>query len=172
MLSDKQLKAIELLVTGHTVKDVSQHIGVTTATINGWKNNPEFIKELSTATDIYAKECLKSRSRAYRAISKKLTDEIIQRVDNGELKEYSIIQLLKMLEKTVATMDTDENAKKINSLTAIQNNIQINDAGLNEKLKDPDMIKKFGQFLIELDPDSIETIVEVKNKHEEKLNDE
>lgn len=47
-LTDKQLKAIDLLVAGLTDTEVAEQLGVARQTVNEWKNrNPAFIAELN-----------------------------------------------------------------------------------------------------------------------------
>jgi len=41
-LSDKQLKAIDLIATGYRLIDVSRALKITDRTLRNWRNNPEF----------------------------------------------------------------------------------------------------------------------------------
>lgn len=164
MLSPQQIKSIEYLVTGHSVRSTAKELGIGESTIRGWLKNPEYVDHLTQATDLFAKECLKYRTRAYRTISKKIVDTIIKKIDDGELENFSIDELIKMLDKTITAATNDENPKKnIQALTAIQNNIQIN-ANIQKKLEDKDFVKKFGEFLMEFKPYELEEIVDAGSK--------
>jgi len=164
MVSEEQLKIVEYLATGHTIPQASLEVGVSPETVRGWlKNNPEVVKELSTATDVFQRECLKSRSRAYRQMTKQITDSILLKMEDGDLKTYSVDDLIKMLNKTVATMKEDENSSKSNNLIGNQTNIQIN-ATIQDKLNDKNFASKFGDLLLDLDPEDIQNVVEAKQK--------
>jgi predicted transcriptional regulator len=164
MVTPEQLKVVEYLATGHTIPQAAEEVGVAPETIRGWlKNNPEVVTELSTATDVFQKECLKSRSRAYRQMTKQITDEILNKMSTGALESYTIDDLIKMLNKTVSTMKEDENVSKGNNLIGQQTNIQIN-ANIQSKLQDKDFASKFGDLLMDIDPNDIQNVVEAKQK--------
>jgi len=170
MLGPEQIKAIELLVTGHTINEVSREVGVTAQTVRNWmNNNSEFVQELSRATDIWAKECVKSRSRAYRALNKKILDTIEVKLEKGELENLDIETLIKLLNKTVTIMRTDEDVKKMPH-TAIQNNFQINTT-IQDKLQGKEFVaEKFSEFLCSnISSDDIEEIALAKQKLEESI---
>lgn len=169
MLGPEQIKAIELLVTGHTISEVSREVGVTAQTVRNWmKNNSEFVQELSRATDIWAKECIKSRSRAYRTLNKKILDAIAVKLEEGELEELDLESLVKLLNKTVTIMRTDEDVKKMPH-TAIQNNFQINTT-IQDKLQGKEFAEKFSEFLCSnISSDDIEEIALAKQKLEESI---
>ena len=44
VLADKQLKAIELMLQGMSVTDISKYIGVSRQSVSAWKNNNELFK--------------------------------------------------------------------------------------------------------------------------------
>lgn len=166
MISIEQLKLVEYLATGHTISESAVLIGVNPNTARGWlRNDPDVVLELSRATDMFAKECLKGRSRAYRVITKKITDTILDKIEEDKLKAYEIDELIKMLDKSVISMNNDESPKKLTNLTAIQNNIQIN-ATIEHKLQEEQFVKKFAELLDEFTPEDLENVVEAKAKAE------
>jgi predicted transcriptional regulator len=171
MLSAEQIKSIEYLVTGHSVSQTARELGISQGTIRNWlKSDPEYVKQLTEATDLFARECLKYRTRAYRVISKKIVDTIIKKVENGELENFEVDELIKMLDKTITAASNDENPKKnISSLTAIQNNIQIN-ANLQKKLENKEFVEKFGEFLNNMSSNELEQIVDANLKAQEQQN--
>jgi predicted transcriptional regulator len=146
MLSVEQYKAIELLVTGHTVNEAAREVEVTAQTVRSWmRTNAEFIEELSRATDTFSKECIKSRSRAYRTLNKQILDKIFNKIEENQLDDLDIETLIGLLNKTVTIMRTDEDVKKMPT-TAIQNNIQINN-DIKSKMEQEEFARKFGEFL-------------------------
>ncbi len=169
MLGAEQIKAIELLVTGHTVNEVSREVEVTAQTVRNWmKNNSEFVQELSRATDIWSKECIKSRSRAYRTLNKKILDAIVVKLEEGKLEDLDIESLVKLLNRTVTIMRTDEDIKKMPH-TAIQNNFQINNS-IQDKLQGKEFAEKFSEFLCSnVSSDDIEEIAQAKQKLEKSI---
>lgn len=164
MLSPEQYKTIELLVTGHTINEAARDVEVTAQTVRSWmRNNAEFIEELSRATDTFSKECIKSRSRAYRTLNKKILDEIFTKVEENKLESLDIETLIGLLNKTVTIMRTDEDVKKMPT-TAIQNNIQINN-DTKSKMEQAEFARKFGEFLSSnMSVDDLEEIAEAKQK--------
>lgn len=165
MLSVEQIKTVEYLATGHTIPETADELKLTPQTVRNWlKTNSEVVQELSRATDTFAKECLKSRSRSYRVIAKKITDKILEKIEKGDLDDYGIDDLIKMLDKSISAMNNDEAAKKP-SLTAIQNNLNIN-ATIKDKMKQKQFVDKFSNLLEEFQPEDIQDIVEAKIKDE------
>lgn len=167
MVSEEQLKAVEYLATGYTIPQTASEINVEAQTIRGWlKNNVEVVQELANATDTFQKACLKGRSRAYRQITKGITDKILEKMEADGLKDYTIDDLIKMLNKSVITMREDENVTK-NPGIGIQNNIQINN-NVTKKLQDAEFVSRFGDLLTDMDPEDIQSVVESKNKADER----
>lgn len=165
MLSISQYKSIELLATGHSVAEAAREIEVTAQTVHGWmKNDSEYIQELSRATDTFAKEVVKTRSRTYRQINKKILDKLAEKIETSpDLDNMSIQDLAKLLEKTVGVMRTDEDVKKMPT-TAIQNNIQIN-ADLQNKVQQKEFAREFGALLSKnMTADDIEGIAQASEK--------
>ncbi len=164
MLSPEQYKVIEFLVTGHTINESAREVEVTAQTVRAWmRNNVEFIEELSRATDTFSKECIKSRSRAYRTLNKKILDEIFTKVEENKLKNLDIETLIGLLNKTVTIMRTDEDVKKMPT-TAIQNNIQINN-DTKSKMEQAEFARKFGEFLSSnMSVDDLDEIAQAKQK--------
>lgn len=164
MLSPEQYKVIEFLVTGHTINESAREVEVTAQTVRSWmRNNAEFIEELSRATDTFSKECIKSRSRAYRALNKQILDKIFEKIEQNQLDFLNIETLIGLLNKTVSIMRTDEDVKKMPT-TAIQNNIQINN-DTKSKMEKKDFARKFGEFLSSnMSVDDLEEIAQAKQK--------
>ena len=163
MLAIEQMKFIEYIVTGHTVPESAQEVGIAVSTARNWLKQPDVLQELSRATDIFAKEVLKARSRSYRVIQKKILDKIMEKIDNDELDNYSVDDLIKMLDKSVLTARNDEDPKKIPAVAIQQNTININ-GNLEQKFKDKEFISKFSELLIDMDPADIEDIAQAKEK--------
>lgn len=164
MLSVSQYKAVELLATGHSVAESAREVEVTSQTVYGWMKDSEFVLELSKATDTFAKEVVKSRSRAYRQINKKILDTLLNKLETGnDIDNMTIPELMRMLEKSVGVMRNDEDVKKMPT-TAIQNNIQIN-ADLNSKVQQAEFAKKFGELLSDtMTADDVENIAQASEK--------
>ena len=163
MLAIEQMKFIEYIVTGHTVPESAQEVGISVSTARNWLKQPDVLQELSRATDIFAKEVLKARSRSYRVIQKKILDKIMEKIDNDELDNYSVNDLIKMLDKSVLTARNDEDPKKVPAVAIQQNTININ-GNLEQKFKDKEFISKFSELLIDMDPADIEDIAQAKEK--------
>jgi len=163
MLAIEQMKFIEYIVTGHTVPESAQEVGISVSTARNWLKQPDVLQELSRATDIFAKEVLKARSRSYRVIQKKILDKIMEKIDNNELDNYSVDDLIKMLDKSVLTARNDEDPKKVPAVAIQQNTININ-GNLEQKFKDKEFISKFSELLIDMDPADIEDIAQAKEK--------
>lgn len=165
MLSVEQLKVVEYLATGFTIPEASKELGLNSDTVRGWlRNNPEVVKELSSATDVFQKECLKGRSRAYRIMTKQITDKILEKIENGALNDMTLDELVKMLNKTVTTMREDEDTKKLSSsITAIQQNIQVNN-NIQNQLQKREFVDKFSDLLLDIDPNDIQNVAEAKRK--------
>lgn len=164
MVTPEQLKVVEYLATGFSIPQAAKEVGVAADTVRGWlKNNPDVVTELSTATDIFQKECLKSRSRAYRQMAKGISDKILDSMSNGALDNYNVDELIKMLQKVVVTMKDDENAGKTLVGIGNQTNIQINTT-VQGKLQEEGFVRKFGELLQDLDPNDIQNVVEAKEK--------
>ena len=163
MVSELQIKFVELIATGYTIKESAEELEMSPQTCRGWLKNHEVLSELSRATDVFSKEVLKSRSRQYRLINKKILDAIIVKLDNDALDTYEIEDLIKMLDKTVSTMRNDEDSKKQFGLNLTQNNININNS-TQEKFKQKEFVDKFSELLVELDPIDIQNVVEAKNR--------
>jgi phage terminase small subunit len=163
MLAIEQMKFIEYIVTGHTVPESAQEVGIAVSTARNWLKQPDVLQELSRATDIFAKEVLKARSRSYRVIQKKILDKIMEKIDNNELDNYSVNDLIKMLDKSVLTARNDEDPKKVPAVAIQQNTININ-GNLEQKFKDKEFISKFSELLIDMDPADIEDIAQAKEK--------
>jgi len=163
MLAIEQMKFIEYIVTGHTVPESAQEVGIAVSTARNWLKQPDVLQELSRATDIFAKEVLKARSRSYRVIQKKILDKIMEKIDNNELDNYSVDDLIKMLDKSVLTARNDEDPKKVPAVAIQQNTININ-GNLEQKFKDKEFISKFSELLIDMDPADIEDIAQAKEK--------
>lgn len=163
MLAIEQMKFIEYIVTGHTVPESAQEVGIAVSTARNWLKQPDVLQELSRATDIFAKEVLKARSRSYRVIQKKILDKIMEKIDNDELDNYSVDDLIKMLDKSVLTARNDEDPKKVPAVAIQQNTININ-GNLEQKFKDKEFISKFSELLIDMDPADIEDIAQAKEK--------
>lgn len=163
MLAIEQMKFIEYIVTGHTVPESAQEVGISVSTARNWLKQPDVLQELSRATDIFAKEVLKARSRSYRVIQKKILDKIMEKIDNNELDNYSVDDLIKMLDKSVLTARNDEDPKKVPAVAIQQNTININ-GNLEQKFKDREFISKFSELLIDIDPADIENMAQAKEK--------
>lgn len=163
MLAIEQMKFIEYIVTGHTVPESAQEVGIAVSTARNWLKQPDVLQELSRATDIFAKEVLKARSRSYRVIQKKILDKIMEKIDNDELDNYSVDDLIKMLDKSVLTARNDEDPKKVPAVAIQQNTVNIN-GNLEQKFKDKEFISKFSELLIDMDPADIEDIAQAKEK--------
>jgi len=163
MLAIEQMKFIEYIVTGHTVPESAQEVGISVSTARNWLKQPDVLQELSRATDIFAKEVLKARSRSYRVIQKKILDKIMEKIDNNELDNYSVDDLIKMLDKSVLTARNDEDPKKVPAVAIQQNTININ-GNLEQKFKDREFISKFSELLIDMDPADIENMAQAKEK--------
>ena len=165
-LSVEQLKVIESLATGSTVKEASLAVGMIPATIYGWlKKNPEFVNELSVATDTFRNSYTKQRIRDYRAISKKVSEKILSKIDDGELDYMNVETLVKVLGKTVSTMKEEEAPIHGLPTSLTQNNIQIN--GMSDKLNDPAFVTKFGKLLAEMDPEDLQKVSEQEKRQQE-----
>lgn len=163
MLGVEQMKFIEYIVTGHTVPEASTEVGVVVSTARNWLKQPEVLQELSKATDIFAKEVLKARSRSYRVIQKKILDKIMLKIDENGLDSYSVDDLIKMLDKSVLTARNDEDPKKMPSI-AIQNNTINLNGNMEEKFKQKEFIDKFSELLVDMDPADIENMAQAKEK--------
>jgi uncharacterized protein YehS (DUF1456 family) len=163
MLGVEQMKFIEYIVTGHTVPEAANEVGVVVSTARNWLKQPDVLQELSKATDIFAKEVLKARSRSYRVIQKKILDKILEKVDQNGLDNYSVDDLIKMLDKSVLTARNDEDPKK-SPFVAIQNNTINVNGNLEEKFKEKSFIDKFSELLIDMDPADIENMAQAKEK--------
>jgi len=166
MLGVEQMKFIEYIVTGHTVPEAANEIGVVVSTARNWLKQPDVLQELSKATDIFAKEVLKARSRSYRVIQKKILDKIMLKIDENELDSYSVDDLIKMLDKSVLTARNDEDPKKMPSV-AIQNNTFNLNGNMEEKFKQKEFIDKFSELLVDMDPADIENMAQAKEKADE-----
>lgn len=170
MLSVEQLKFIEYVVTGHTIPESANEVGVVASTARNWLKNPEVLQELSKATEIFAKEVLKARSRSYRVIQKKILDKIIDKIDSNALDGYQVDELIKMLDKSVLTARNDEDPKKIPTFAIQNNNINLN-PNLEQKLKQKEFVEKFSELLVDMDPEDIENIVNAKEKADARANE-
>mgnify|MGYP000395087754 CR=1 FL=1 len=163
MLGVEQMKFIEYIVTGHTVPEAAQEVGVVISTARNWLKQPDVLQELSRATDIFAKEVLKARSRSYRVIQKKILDKIMEKIENDGLESYSVDDLIKMLDKSVLTARNDEDPKKVPAVAITQNTINVN-ANLEEKFKKKEFIDKFSELLVDMDPADIENMAQAKER--------
>jgi predicted transcriptional regulator len=164
MVTTEQLKVVEYLATGHSIPQAAKEVGVAADTVRGWlKNNPDVVSELSSATDIFQKECLKSRSRAYRQMAKGISDKILEKMADNALDNYNVDELVKMLNNVIKTSKDDESTGKTMLGIGNQTNIQIN-ANVQGKLNDTDFARKFGELLQGFDPDDIQNVVEAKEK--------
>lgn len=164
MVTPEQLKVVEYLATGYNIPQAAKEVGVAADTIRGWlKNNPDVVSELSTATDIFQKECLKSRSRAYRQMAKGISDKILEKMNDDALDNYNVDELIKMLNNVIKTSKDDESTGKTMLGISNQTNIQIN-ANVQGKLNDTEFARKFGELLQGFDPDDIQNVVEAKEK--------
>lgn len=163
MLSVEQLKFIEYLVTGHTLPEAAKEIGVADVTARGWIKNPDVLLELSKATDIFAKEVLKSRSRQYRVIQKRILDKIMEKIENDGLENYSIEDLIKMMDKSVLTARNDEDPKKSTMFAVTNNTFNIN-PNAQDKFKQKEFVDKFSELLVEMAPEDIEQMAQAKEK--------
>lgn len=82
-LSQKQLQAIELIMTGMTDKEVAEKVGVARQTVNEWRNhNPAFIAEMNRRRKAMYEASL---NRLLRLTSKSL-DAIEKELENGNWK--------------------------------------------------------------------------------------
>lgn len=169
MLDATQIKAVELLVTGHTMTETAEELEVNVSTVRGWTKNADFMKELSEATDLFAKECVKNRSRQYRAMTKKIIDKVMEKIERGNLEDFPIDDLIRMLHKTIELSKNDEDSKKLPSITAVQNNINFM-PGIEDKLKQQDFMSRFGDLLVEFDPNDIEQMAADQKRAEERAN--
>lgn len=163
MLAVEQLKFIEYIVTGHTVPEAAQEVGIVVTTARNWLKQPDVLGELSKATDIFAKEVLKARSRSYRVIQKKILDKIMEKIEGNALDSYSVDDLIKMLDKSVLTSRNDEDPKKVPAVAIQQNTININ-GNLEQKFKDKNFVDKFSELLVDMDPEDIENMAQAKEK--------
>ena len=164
MLSQNQLKFIEYLTTGHTVVESAKEVEISVSTARGWLKNPEVLLELSEATEIFAKEVLKSRSRQYRIIQKKILDSVLEKIEEGSLEEYSIEELIKMLDKSVSTARNDEDPKKNSRLLSVTNNTFNITDDTEKQFKNKEFVDKFSELLGEMSPDDIQQMAEAKEK--------
>lgn len=163
MLSEQQFKFIEYLVTGHTLQEASGEVGIVPATGRSWLKQVEVVQELSRATEVFEKEVTKARSRQYRILNKKILDKILEKVDQGRLDDYSVEELIKMLNKSVVTMREDSDVKKVPFLQ--QNNLTIN-ANVQAKFEQKEFVDKFSEFLLDMSAEDIQQVAEAHEKAE------
>jgi transposase-like protein len=164
----EQLKFVEHLVTGHTVRESAKEIGIVESTARNWLKTADVVQELSRATDVFEKEVTKARSRQYRVINRKIMDKILEKIEADGLENYQVDELIKMLDKSVLTMRNDTDVKRMPTV-AVQNNLNIN-ATLQDKFQQEDFVKKFSELLVEMNPDDIQNVVEAKEKSEAEEN--
>lgn len=163
MLAVEQLKFIEYLVTGHTLPESAEKVGVSTGVARGWLKRAEVLSELSKATDLFSKEVVKYRSREYRIIQKKILEKISEKIERNELDSYSLDELIKMLDKSVFTARNDEDSKKVPTVAIVNNTLNLN-ANLEEKFKQKEFIDKFSELLMDMNPDDIENMSQANEK--------
>lgn len=163
MLAVEQMKFIEYLVTGHTVKEASKEVEIAESTARNWLKMPDVLQELSRATEVFEKEVTKARSRQYRVINRKIMDKILEKIETGGLDNFGVDELIKMLDKSVLTMRNDADAKRIPTIAVQNNTLNIN-ANLQEKFQKKEFVDKFSELLVDMDPADIQNIVEAKEK--------
>lgn len=163
MLALEQIKFVEYLVTGHTIPEAAKEVGITAQTGRIWLKNPDILEELSKATDVFSKEVLKSRSRQYRVIQKKILDQIIKKIDENDLEKFDVMELIKMMDKSVFTARNDEDPKKVPLININQNTLNIN-GNIQDKFKQKEFADKFSELLIDMDPNDIEEVANAKER--------
>lgn len=80
-LNEQQLRAIELLVAGHTVTETAEEVGVARETVSRWRSqDPLFMSELSGLQDLMW-EASADRLRASAVKATKALEELIEHKD-------------------------------------------------------------------------------------------
>lgn len=96
-LNDKQLNAINLIISGKTDTEVAEKIGVSRETVNQWKNkNHDFIAELNKIRNSIQKT-IKDRQtaivlKAYEVLEK----HIDKQLESEEVDVKTALEVIKM----------------------------------------------------------------------------
>ena len=157
MLSETQYKAIELFARGFRGKKIADLLGIKSTDVRNWSNNDEYVDELNRAVETFQRYALNERTIGYRQIQKAIQEEILARIEDGELGKIPLDKLMRMLGSATLSSKQDEGTPQV-ALT--QNNMQINQIAV-----DQEFMQDFGKLLRDkMDPNDIVTVVEKVEK--------
>lgn len=109
-LSEKQLKAIDLLIRGELKKgEIAKECGVSSQTLCFWQNDADFRKTLHESFLEVDSEYRVSRLKATRRLAEKGLDELERRFTRGEIKKEKTKDILDVVIKLLNNTNEENN---------------------------------------------------------------